>query len=63
MRHFEEPYWVADRKQGPLTTFSAINPRYWVIERATNSKVDEYTSKKAADLHARELNRAAEARA
>jgi hypothetical protein len=54
----EPRYYVFDRKRGDLTTFSAVNSRYWVIDRRTGSPVDEYTTKRAAEAAARNLNAA-----
>lgn len=52
----EPRYYVYDRKVSPLTQFSAISLRYWVIDRTTNQAVDEFTSKAAANGTARDLN-------
>lgn len=41
-------YSVYDRKVSDLTTFSAVNPRYWVIDSQNNLPVDSFSSKRAA---------------
>jgi hypothetical protein len=41
-------YWVYDRKVSDLTKFSAVNPRYWVVDSTTNLDVDAFESKVAA---------------
>lgn len=48
----EARYYVFDRKVSDLTKFSAVNPRYWVIDRTTNLRIDELSSKKAAQMSA-----------
>jgi hypothetical protein len=49
----EPRYYVYDSQ---ATSFdpknTAINPRYWVVDRTTNLPVDEYTSKRAAQMAA-----------
>ena len=50
-------FYVHDRKVGDLTVISAINPRFWVIDRTTGKMVDEFVSKAAATGTARDLNR------
>ena len=52
----EPRFYVHDRAVGPLDRFSAINPRYWVIDRTTGLAVDEFTSKRAATETARDYN-------
>lgn len=49
-------FTVYDRKVSDLTTFSAVNPRYWVIDSTTNRRVDEFSSKTAATMAAKHYN-------
>ena len=57
-------YYVHDT-QGHIASHmqrnTAINPRYWVIDRTTNLAVDEATTKHFATLLARDLNAEAKA--
>lgn len=57
----EARFYVYDRKVSHLTNFSAVNPRYWIIDRTTGSAVDELTSATAARLTARDMNKDASA--
>lgn len=52
----EQRYFVFDRKVGPLTTFSAVNLRYWIMDRTTNRVVDETSTKSVAVGLARDWN-------
>jgi hypothetical protein len=52
----EARYYVYDRKVSDLTKFSAVNPRYWVMDRTTGKAVDEFSSATAARLTARDMN-------
>lgn len=44
----EPRFYVHDKKVSHLSTFSAVNPRYAVVDRKTNQTVDELQSKRAA---------------
>jgi hypothetical protein len=48
----ESRFYVCDRR----IRGTAINPRYWVVDRMTNLPVDEFATKRAALDTARELN-------
>jgi hypothetical protein len=53
-------YYVHDT-QGHIASHmqrnTAINPRYWVIDRTTNLPVDEATTKRVAIMAASDLNK------
>lgn len=56
----EHRYYVLDRQAGreaSLCNWSAINCRYWVMDRLTGTYVDELTSKRAATMAADQYNR------
>lgn len=52
-------YWVYDRKVSDLTTFSATNPRYWIVDSTTNLPVDEVSTKSTAVALAKDYNNGA----
>jgi hypothetical protein len=54
----ESRYYVHDRKVSDLQRFSAVNPRYWVMDRDANTYVDEFTTKRQAVLTTHALNQA-----
>lgn len=52
-------YYVLDRAKSQatsLTSYSALNERFWIIDRTTNLPVDEATSRYAARLAAQGWN-------
>jgi hypothetical protein len=52
-------YYVHDRGAGQareLRSFSAVNPRYLVIDRETGRDVDAFTTKRSAEAEARVMN-------
>ena len=55
-------YYVHDRLAhvaNELRNNSYINPRYWVMDRETGLRVDEFTTKAIASATAADLNREA----
>jgi hypothetical protein len=56
MANNEKRYYVHDRKVSDLSRFSAVNVRYWVIDRTTNLPVDEGSTKRSAQMGADLLN-------
>lgn len=53
----DKRFWVYDRKVSDLSTFSAFDCRYWIIDRTTNLWVDESNSKTVAIKIARDFNK------
>lgn len=57
--HATEPrfyvYDRAERQDSSLSRWSAVNCRYWIIDRTTNLPVDETTTKRGAVLAAKGL--------
>ncbi len=45
-------YWVDTKRSG----INRIANPYWVIDCVTNRSEEEYSSKKAAQMHAKHLN-------
>jgi hypothetical protein len=52
-----ERFYVYDRRVSPLTRFSAINLRYWVVDRSNGLMVDQFVLKKTALEVTRDLNK------
>jgi hypothetical protein len=59
MSHMAKRYTVHTVQQSPVGR--PVREPYWVIDTTTNESVAEYKSKKAAQMHAKQLNDAEQA--